>query len=204
MGCGKWADAVGSTMTVADVLRRHHIDLSEQDIAQPLDAALAGLSAAEATSLSASETEYLADHAGPGAAEKVGAWEAGNERQERGWTTVASVQDLVTSTVSIRRAAQLLGIDRSRVSHRLSAGTLYAITVGTRKRLPTWQFHGHHELPGLAALVSAIQPGTHPAAVSGLLATSQDDLDGRTPIEHLISGGAAEPVASLLEELTRW
>lgn len=106
--------------------------------------------------------------------------------------------------MSIEQAASMIGVDRSRISHRLSAGQLYALTIGGRRRIPTWQLYNGRELPGLGAVVAAIAPGMHPASVEGVMTTPQDELDGRTPVEHLASGGNAAKVADLIADLGRW
>lgn len=87
----------------------------------------------------------------------------------------------------------MFGVDRSRISHRLSAGALYAITMGSRRRIPAWQFHNHRELPGLASMVAVIPAHAHPVGVDAcrdaLMSAAQDELGGRTPIARLASGG---------------
>ncbi|HEV8528855.1 MAG TPA: DNA-binding protein [Actinomycetes bacterium] len=193
--------------TVRDVLARHDVSLSEEDIAESLERALVMLPSPAAVPLTASEISYLATHAGPDAADTIATWNPRTEFQERVSAVVAATSSLVASTLGIDEVAARLGVDRSRVSHRISAGTLHSFTAaGTarRRRIPAWQLTTDGLLPGLATVVKAIPANAHPLDVSALMTTPQAELGDRTPVEHLAGGGDPQPVAELLEALGTW
>lgn len=190
--------------TVPEVLRRYGVGLSEDDIAAGLDTALQALPGATAVPLTDPEARFLADHAGPDAASIISGWDPTQEREHRAADLARVVEETIATTLGIDQAAERLGVDRSRISHRLSAGALYATTVGSRRRIPTWQFHNDTELPGLAVVVAAIPAQVHPLDVAALMTTPQDELAGRTPVEHLASGGDPAAVGDLVADLGRW
>lgn len=190
--------------TVEEVLHQFDTQLSESDIADGLAAALSRIPGASATALTAPEVAFLREHGGPGIARQVDRWDPAAERVQRTAVAAQQLEDLIGSTASIDQAAKIVGVDRSRISRRLSSGALFSLTLGSRRRIPLWQFQGGAELPGLAEIVAAIPPGAHPSAVEGLMRTAQDELDGQTPIAHLVTGGAVRPVADLVAALGRW
>ena len=68
--------------TVAEVLKKYRETLTEEDIALKLEGALRGLPAPGSAALSGAEVDYVANHAGPGAAEVVDTWDLLAEREE--------------------------------------------------------------------------------------------------------------------------
>lgn len=190
--------------TVSEVLQRYSLDLTEHDVAQSLDDALRTVPGVGSAPLTGAEVDYLTEHGGGGTAETITGWDPEQERGERVRHAVRAVDQVLAGTVDIPAAAALIGVDRTRISHRLSAGTLYAITVGSRRRIPMWQFHGGAELPHLAIIVAAIPALAHPLDVGAAMTTAQAELAGRTAVDHLATGGNPEPVVDLLATLTRW
>lgn len=191
--------------TVRDVLARHRVSLNEEDVAVALECALMALSAPAAAPLTAAEIDYLTEHADPVAAEAIKSWNPQSEYDERAAAAATASSKVLGSTLGIDECAEKLGVDRSRISHRISAGVLYSFTaVGTRRRIPAWQFVGEDLLPGLGKVVRAIPAGAHPLDVSALMTTRQSELADRTPVEHLTSGGNPQPVVELLGALGRW
>jgi hypothetical protein len=178
--------------------------LTESDLAEYLDAALRRIPGAASAPITEGDMAYLAEHAGQGAAEVVASWDPDVERRLREETTAEAAMDVIASTLSVEAVAKLLGVDRTRISHRLSRRALWAVDVGSRRRLPDWQFRAGRELPGLASVIEAIPSSAHPADVAGLMTTPQDELDGRAPVDHLASGGNPAPVADLVADLGRW
>ena len=191
-------------VTVADVLKKHRVGMTEDDVARELDAAFTGLRQPAAAPLTESESAFLVAHAGPGADRIVGEWDANSERELRASAQARALHRVMAGSIDVQAAAGVLGVDRSRISHRLSAGTLYGTKLASKRRIPLWQFWDNEELPGLARVVRAIPAGAHPLDVEGVMSTPQDELGGRTPVEHLHSGGAPMPVEELLRELDRW
>lgn len=191
--------------TVREVLARHDVSLSEQEIAVALDRALDMLPAPSAVPLTAPEIDYLAAHAGHEAAETVESWNPGREYEHRAGAATSAAARLLGATLGIDEVAGRLGVDRSRISHRISASTLYSFTVGgSRRRIPAWQLTTDGLLPNLDHVVKAIPDGAHPMDVSALMTTAQSELADRTPVEHLEGGGDPQPVVELLQALGRW
>ncbi|HET7303572.1 MAG TPA: hypothetical protein VFJ12_03345 [Segeticoccus sp.] len=191
--------------TVPEVLKRYGIDdLTEADIAEDLDRDFQRLPGPDATPLTEAEIAYLRAHGGEAAEEALTAWDARTERGRRAGAIARDSNAVTAESLSLDQTADLLGVDRSRISHRLSAQALYAITIGSRRRVPAWQFRAGAELPGLSAIVPSIPVRAHPLDVQALMTTPQDELGGRTPVEHLLSGGAPPQVVELLADLERW
>ena len=191
-------------VTVPEVLKKYGIALTEGDVAEDLDNALRTLPGSGAAPLTRAEVDYLAEHAGPAATAEVAIWDPARERERRAESAARAVDEVVATSLGLAEAARLIGVDRSRISHRLSSGSLYAVNVGSRRRIPDWQFHNRAELPGLAQVVAAIPSQVHPLDVAALMTTAQDELADRTPVEHLASGGDPTPVAELVTDLGRW
>lgn len=98
-----------------------------------------------------------------------------------------------------------MGVDRSRISHRLRQGTLWSFTLGRHRRIPRWQLMPDGDLfPVLAAVVGAIPAGLDPRTVNGFLHTPRPEFDDQPPVAYLASGGDPAPVADLLTDLGRW
>jgi hypothetical protein len=186
------------------VLDRHRIGLTSHAIVAELDAALAAVGDTELAPLSAAETEFLRKHGGPRAAEVVDSHGLGQDRDDAAREAGARVADLAGSTLSVAEAALRLGVDRSRISHRLAEGSLWAFFIGRSPRLPRWQFLDGAVLPGLDAVVSAIPVGLAPPALARFMTTPQAELDGATPRAYLAEGGDPAPVAQLVADLGLW
>lgn len=186
------------------LLARHHVDLTGEEILDELDSAFAAIPAAGAAPLSMTEVQFLRAHAGPGAAAVIDAWSGDDERQARARTAVRELADALSGSVSIKEAAAILGIDRSRVSRRVTGKALWAFDLHGNRRIPRWQFLGGELLPGLDVIVPAIPRGATPAVVDVFMHTPQPDFDDRTPIEHLAAGGNPALVAGFVEDLARW
>lgn len=190
---------------LAGVLARHGVPMSTSDVVASLDAAFAEVSHAGAAPLSASEIEFLRTHGGPRASEVLGLWDPGAADLAQARAAVRRVAAAAQATMSIAEAALLLGVDRSRISHRLAQGSLWAFSVGRNRRIPRWQFTGDGRLlPGLAVVVASIPDGLAPRSVEAFITTPQPELDGRTPAAHLAEGGDPRPVAGLLADLGVW
>lgn len=191
---------------VAEVLIQWGSDASEADVAAVLNNTFQAMPAPYAAVPSKAALAYLAEHGGPEAAETVASWSSRTEHQRRVQSAITGTAQLVAGMVSIDQAADRVGVDRSRISHFINdrPARLYAVKMGTRRRIPIWQLHGNTLLPGLDRIVPAIPDEAHPLDVTGVMTTPQDELGGRTPIEHLVEGGDVEPVTVLLSDLGRW
>lgn len=121
----------------------------------------------------------------------------------------ANLADAIRDSISVNDAAESLGVDGSRVRHRVADGALYGFKVGGRLRLPRWQFtEDGTPLPGLRTVLKALPDDLHPLELSGFMTTSDPDLvvsdHPTTPRDWLAGGGAATIVAELARGLNTW
>jgi hypothetical protein len=196
-------DMDGSVAPALDaLLARHRIDLTVEEVLDELDSAFAAIPGA--TTLSATEVDFLRTHAEPRAAAVIDAWSATDERQARARIAVRQLTSALSGSVGIKDAAAILGVDRSRVSRRITGKALWAFDLQGTRRIPRWQFLGEGLLPGLDVIVPAIPRGTTPAVLEVFMHTPQPDFDDRTPIEHLAAGGDPAVVAGFIADLGRW
>jgi hypothetical protein len=186
------------------LLERHHVDLTGDEVLAVLDFAFAAIPGAGAAPVSAAEVEFLRDHAGPGAAAVIDNWSADGERQARAQVAVRELGDALSGSMSIKEAAAVLGVDRSRVSRRITGNTLWAFDIHGSRRIPRWQFLGSDLLPGLETIVPAIPAGVTPMTVEAFMRTPQPDFGDRAPIEYLAAGGDAGLVADFMPALSHW
>jgi len=117
---------------------------------------------------------------------------------------------LLQSSLSVDQAAQLLGVNPSRVRQRLTGDrrTLYGMKEGKSWRVPTFQFAGKKPVPGTGAVVAALPRDLHPVAVQRWLTTPHPDLridpeEERSvaPLDWLRTGRAPEVVVDLARGL---
>ena len=196
--------SVSAESGLDEVLARHGIALTGAEFVAELDAGLAGVASPTAAPLSAGEIEFLRNHGGPRARQVLGE-DPDQIMSELGRSVAEQLAGSLRSSVSIPEAALLLGVDRSRVSQRISQGSLWAFAAGRSKRLPDWQFSTEGRvLPGLAVVIAAIPRGVAPQTVTAFMAEPQQELEDRTPSEHLAAGGDPSDVAELLAGLGLW
>lgn len=191
------------TITIDDVLGRHGIDPTDSEFIDAIDRALSAIGAPDGQVLSDSERAFLAEHGGSGASEAAQRSGA-NIHAERLARTMAAARDELGSLLTSAEAAELLQVDRSVVSRRITGGRMLATGAQGRHRIPDWQIVGGRLLPHLTEVISAIPSDADLADVAALMHTEQDELFGRTPAAHLAAGGDAAPVLGLLDALTAW
>jgi hypothetical protein len=114
---------------------------------------------------------------------------------------VAEEAVLHDSALTVTEAAHTVGVDTSRIRHRLLAGRLMGWKDRGGWRLPAWQFTENGVLPGLEQVLAAL-PGDQPAlVVAAFMTTPQEDLLSRArpiaPREWLSAGGDPQRVARL-------
>jgi hypothetical protein len=185
-------------------LARHHVGLTGEEILDELDFAFEAVPSAGSVPVSASETQFLRAHAGPVAEAAMDAWSGDNERQARARAAVQELAAALAGSISIKEAAAVLTVDRSRVSRRIAAKALWAFDLHGNRRIPRWQFLGSELLPGLDVIVPAMPRGATPAVVEVFMGTPQPDFGDRAPIEFLAAGGDPALVAGFIEDLARW
>ena len=114
---------------------------------------------------------------------------------------VAAQAVLRESALTVPQAAAAIGVDPSRVRHRLGAGQLCGWKERGGWRLPAWQFTNAGVVPGLDAVLAAVPDDQPPLVVAAFMTNPQQDLpmDGEpgTPRQWLLAGGDPLPVAHL-------
>jgi hypothetical protein len=119
--------------------------------------------------------------------------------------TVAAHAVLADSALSVTDAARTLGVDPSRIRHKLSESRLTGWKGQGGWRLPAWQFTGTSVLPGLEVVLSAVPEDQPALVVAAFMSTAQPDLviNGKpaTPRQWLLAGGDPEIVAGLATTL---
>jgi hypothetical protein len=119
----------------------------------------------------------------------------------------AAYAALLADALPVAEVARRLGIDPSRVRHRLARHQLIGIRRPDGWLLPAYQFGADGQLlPGIERVAAAVMAtGSHPVAVARFLATSTAELTvGRrrhTPREWLESGGDPAAVVALARDL---
>lgn len=186
---------ISPSMTIAGVLSRRGIPTSERDLAQALERALGHyLSSPGSAPLSAKATAAL--RSGGLDLDATGAYAATAAR------TAADYAALVATSLSVPAAAARLGVDGSRVRHRIQAGELWALrTPGGRRLLPLLQFGAEGLLPGLPEVLRSLPEDLHPLEQSAFLTGRRPELrlHGReqSPVEWLSRGGDPAAVVDL-------
>lgn len=119
--------------------------------------------------------------------------------------TVAEHAVLADSALTVLDAATRLGVDDSRIRHRLKERRLTGWKDQGGWRLPAWQFTGSGVLPGLDVVLRAVPDDQPPLVVAAFMSTPQTELviNGKqaTPRQWLLAGGDPEPVARLAATL---
>lgn len=124
--------------------------------------------------------------------------------------TAAEYAALLSTSFSVKEAAQKLGVDPSRIRQRLTSTppTLYGIRLDTGWAIPEFQFADEALLPGLAEVVSRLDEELHPVAVLRWFTTPHPDLlrpgsedDPLSPRDALRSGFPPAEVAALVADL---
>lgn len=115
---------------------------------------------------------------------------------------------MITSALSQADAAELLGVDQSRIRQRISQGTLFTVSGATgAKVLPKFQFTEEGALPGLEKILPVINAEAHPVSVQRFFITPNADLysdileSELSPRDWLIAGHSPEPVIRMAADL---
>lgn len=195
---------MGAPVELGALLARYQIDLTSEEVLGEMDATFAAIPGAGAATLSAPEVDFLATHGGPSAEIVIRDWSANGERQTRARLAVQALANAVAGSISTKEAAELLRVDRSRVSRRITGKTIWAFDIHGQRRIPRWQFLDTALLPGLEIIVPAIPRDVTPAALEAFMRTPQPDFDGQTPIDYLAAGGDPQLIAGFVGDLNRW
>jgi hypothetical protein len=119
--------------------------------------------------------------------------------------TVAAQAVLRDSAFTVADAAATIGIDTSRVRHRLLSRRLSGWKERGGWRLPAWQFTTDGVLPGLETVLAATDADQPALVVAAFMTTPQPDLRlgdaPSTPRQWLLAGGDPVAVAGLASTL---
>jgi hypothetical protein len=189
--------------TLGDVLSRHRVSVSEDRFAALVEQALAELGgpvdADPAASLTGDEVAALT---------AVGADPAPRRRREADprAATAADYAALLADALPVAAAADRLGIDGSRVRHRLAQRRLIGIRQSRGWLLPAYQFGaGGGLLPGLDRVAAGLPDGVHPVVLARFFTTPQPELvvarRSVSPRQWLQGGGDPERVVGLVRTL---
>jgi hypothetical protein len=115
---------------------------------------------------------------------------------------------MIASALTQLQAAQLLGVDQSRIRQRISQGTLYTITGENNvKVLPRFQFTDEGVLPGLEKVLAVINKEAHPMAIQRFFLTVSSDLYSEelqanlSPRDWLLTGHSPDAVVRMAADL---
>lgn len=111
-----------------------------------------------------------------------------------------------SSSLTTQEVSELLGRAESNVRRSRLNGDLYAVSMGVggrALRFPRWQFRDGAVVPGLRRILGALPADFHPLDVEAFMTSSHELLDGSSPVDWLVTGGPADVVVSLAEELDR-
>lgn len=126
------------------------------------------------------------------------------ERDSRA-RAVAAHAVLRDTALTVAGAAERLGVDTSRIRHRLGAHELTGWKDRGGWRLPVWQFTATDALPGLAAVLAAVPDDQPPLIVAAFMTTEQAELllagEPVSPRQWLLATGDPGPVATLAATL---
>ena len=190
-------------MTLADVLADAGLRVSEAEFARLVASVLEEMGPAP----SDDPTAALSAHEVAGL-QAVGADLRPRGRRERDprADAAATYAAVLAGALPVGEVAQRLGIDSSRVRHRLAAKQLLGIRRTDGWRLPAWQFGvDGRPLPGLEQVVRALPADVHPVAVARFFTTPAAELRvGRhavSPRDWLAGGGVPAAVVALARDL---
>jgi hypothetical protein len=117
--------------------------------------------------------------------------------------SAAEYAALIATGLTVAQAARKLGLDGSRIRHRLADQTLYGIKLSSGWRLPSFQFVGDGLVPGLNRVLPRLDAGLHPLSVLHWFTRPNPDLffdDDETsvsPLDWLRTGRDPAVVAEL-------
>ena len=152
--------------------------------------------------LSETEEDFLRSAGAHG----VGSWS--NEAAAGNVAIIAGeFAQLVTTALTLKEVAALLGVSPSRIRQKLEARELFALHTANGRVCPRFQFGAGGALPGLEAVLRALRPEVHPVAVQRFFMNVHPDLESETlnralsPHEWLLTGHSPAPAAALASEV---
>src|SRR3954452_10883905 len=190
-------------MTLADVLASAGVRVSEPEFARlvesvlaevgpvPLDDPTSALSADEIAGLEAVDADLRPRRA--------------RERDPRA-DAAAGYAAVLAGSLTVAEVARALGVDTSRVRHRLAARQLLGVRRTDGWRLPAWQFGADGQpLPGLERVLRVLSGDVHRVALSRFFVTPAPELTigctSVSPRDWLRGSGDPAAVAALARDL---
>jgi hypothetical protein len=187
---------------LTDVLSRNHLRVTEARFVELVEQSLAELGGPiiddPARELSRDEIAALV-------AVKADLSRRGDREADPLVPAAAAYAALLADALSVAEVATRLGIDASRVRHRLAKHQLIGIRRVRGWLLPAYQFGADGRLlPGIERVAAALA-GSHPVVVARFLSTSQPDLvvarRRLTPRQWLEGGGDPSRVVAMARTL---
>lgn len=187
-------------MTIGEILEPYGV--GEKDFAAALAEDLCSKPQGGSSGLTAEQEEVLVEHGG---------LEPAEHDDTRGVAVLSartSLAEQIRTSMSVEEAGRLIGIDPSRVRHRVRDGSLYGHKVGKSLRLPYWQFADESPLPSLRSVLVALPADLHPLEATAFMTTPVADLalqgHDRSPVDWLTLGGDARTVTELAAAIDTW
>ena len=152
--------------------------------------------------LSETEESFLRDAGARG----VGAW-SDDSAADNVAVIAGEFAQMVTTALSQKEVAELLGVSTSRIRQKLEAGELYAVRTTGGRVCPRFQFGPGGTLPGLESVLRALRPEAHPVAVQRFFMEVHPDLESEalnralSPHEWLLTGHSPETLVVLAREV---
>ncbi len=136
----------------------------------------------------------------------VGAW-SDDSAADNVAVIAGEFAQMVTTALSQKSVAELLGVSTSRIRQKLEAGELYAVRTTAGRVCPRFQFGPGGTLAGLEGVLRALRPEAHPVAVQRFFMDVHPDLESETlnralsPHEWLLTGHPPDAVVVLASEV---
>lgn len=185
----KMLQSVGITEEEAQEVMRHEIAAARRPLA----------------ALSQEQADFLARYGGVDSPTRT----SDQESKHVALATLANTAAMAATSISVKAAAAWMGLDPSRIHHRIGDRALCAYKLGARLRLPLWQFQEDGTpLPNLRAILAALPSDLHPLAVNGFMLSQSTDLEiddqPVSPVHWLTSGGNVGAVVALAKDIDVW
>jgi len=122
-------------------------------------------------------------------------------------TVAGEYAQMVATALSQQQVADYLQVSTARVRQRIDAHSLYPIEGPNGRVCPRFQFEQGATLPGLDAVIAAINPAAHPVVVQRFFLSVSPDLESDvvgcalSPRDWLLAGHGPDAVATLAHEL---
>jgi hypothetical protein len=124
------------------------------------------------------------------------------------YRATAEYAKLVNDSYTVGQAADLLGVNPSRIRQRLigEPRTLYGVKFGKGWRIPRFQFQGRRLVPGIGTVLQRMPTNLHPVAMYRWLTSAHPDLTSEnqapiSPLDWLRIGNLPGVVADLASDL---